>query len=88
MFSMSEDEGHFYYYDPKKGGTKDLKDFRTTSLVERGGCCINGWQLTHLFFADDTLVFYKDSRDQLAYLSWILVWFEAIFGLRINLEKN
>ena len=35
-------------------------------------------QINHLLFAGDTLVFYKDSRDQLAYLSWILLWFEAI----------
>ena len=30
-------------------------------------------QISHLFFANDTLVFCKDSRDQMAYLSWILV---------------
>ena len=45
-------------------------------------------QITHLLFADDTLVFYNDSRDQLAYLSWILLWFEAISGMKINLEKS
>ena len=45
-------------------------------------------QLTHLFFADDTLVFCSDSRDQLAYLSWILLWFKAISGLKINLDKS
>ena len=45
-------------------------------------------QLNHLLFTDDTLVFCKDSRDQLAYLSWILLWFEAIFGLNINLDKS
>ena len=24
----------------------------------------------------------------MAYLSWILLWFEAVIGLRINLEKS
>ena len=45
-------------------------------------------QITHLLFADDTLVFYKDSKDQMAYLSWILLWFEALLGLKINLDKS
>ena len=43
--------------------------------------------INHLLFVDDTLVFCKDSRD-LAHLSWILLWFEAISGLNINLEKS
>ena len=39
-------------------------------------------------FGDDTLVFCRDSRDQMAYLSWILLWLEVVSGLRINLEKS
>ena len=27
-------------------------------------------------------------QDQLTYLSWLLIWFEAMSGLRINLEKS
>ena len=45
-------------------------------------------QITHLLFADDTLVFCKDTKDQMAYLSRILAWFEALSGLRINLDKS
>ena len=45
-------------------------------------------QVTHLLFADDTFVFYKDSREQLVYLNWILMWFEALSGLKINLSKS
>ena len=45
-------------------------------------------QITHFLFADDTLVFCKDSNDQLAHLSWILLWFEAFSGLKINLDKS
>ena len=45
-------------------------------------------QINHLLLADDTLVFCTDSRDQLAYLSWIFLWFEAIYGLNINLDKS
>ncbi|RVW15967.1 mRNA-capping enzyme [Vitis vinifera] len=51
----------------------------------RGG---SGIQVSHLPFADDTLVFCEDSREQMAFLSWLLMWFEAIFGLSINLNKS
>ena len=51
---------------------------------------INGTvsRITHLLFADDTLVFCKDSKEQMTFLSWILAWFEALSGLKINLEKS
>ena len=47
-----------------------------------------GVQVSHLLFADDTLVFCGASKDQLLYLSWILMWFAAMSGLRINLDKS
>lgn len=45
-------------------------------------------QISHLLFTDHTLVFCKDFRDQLANLSMLLLWFEGISGLNINLEKS
>ena len=45
-------------------------------------------QISHLLFADDTLVFCEKSLDQMTYLSWLLMWFEACSGLKINLEKS
>ncbi|RVW27733.1 hypothetical protein CK203_109967 [Vitis vinifera] len=47
-----------------------------------------GIQISHLLFADDTLVFCQASQDQLTYLSWLLMWFEAASGMRINLDKS
>ena len=45
-------------------------------------------QITHLLFADDTLVFCKDTEEHMTHLCWILAWFEALSGLNINLEKS
>ena len=47
-----------------------------------------GVQISHFLFADDTLVFCQASQDQPTYLSWLLMWFEVVSGLRINLEKS
>ncbi|KAJ9690749.1 hypothetical protein PVL29_013085 [Vitis rotundifolia] len=71
-----------------------------SSLINRAvrkgflsGCKIrgredSGIQVSHLLFADDTLIFCEDSQDQLAFLSWLLLWFEATSGLHINLNKS
>ncbi|RVW76194.1 Transposon TX1 uncharacterized 149 kDa protein [Vitis vinifera] len=62
------------------------------------GSFLSGWRvrgrsdegilISHLLFADDTLVFCEESLDQMTYVSWLLMWFEACSGLRINLEKS
>ena len=57
------------------------------------GCNVSGMGeeglvLTHLLYANDTLIFCEADRIQLVYLRWLLMWFEAISGLRINLSKS
>ena len=53
-------------------------------------CGINGegMFISHLLYADDTILFCGANQDQMMYLSWLLMWFEAISGLRINLNKS
>ena len=46
-----------------------------------------GW-LSHLLYVDDTIIFCGENQDQMMHLSWLLMWFEAISGLRINLNKS
>jgi len=41
-------------------------------------------RVTHLLFADDTLIFYKLEVSQLSYLRCTLVLFEVMSGLKIN----
>ena len=52
------------------------------------GRCEEGLVLTHLLYVNDTLIFCGADRIQLVYLRWLLMWFEALSGLRINLSKS
>ena len=44
--------------------------------------------ISHLLYADDTVMFCDAKSKQLMYLGWILMWFESISQLRINLSKS
>ena len=44
--------------------------------------------ISHLLFADDIVVFCEAKKEHIMHLSWILFWFEAASGLRINLAKS
>ena len=52
------------------------------------GTSEEGVRISHLLFVDDTLVFCQASQDHLTYLSWLLMWFEVMSRLKINLEKS
>ena len=45
-------------------------------------------EVSHLLFADDTLIFCDADLDRVLFLHMILIWFEAAFGLKINLGKS
>ena len=56
-----------------------------SKIVERGGVESS---ISHLLYANDTLLFCEANKDQMKFLSWILMWFEALSGLTINLNKS
>ena len=56
-------------------------------------CSIRGGRrptlnISHLFFANDTIVLCEANKEHITHLSWILFWFEAASGLRNNLAKS
>ena len=59
-----------------------LSDFK---VLGRNG---KGLEISYLLFAEDTLVFCEATSSQVTYLSWLLMWFKAISGLKINLDKS
>ena len=42
----------------------------------------------HFLFADDTLILCKNSKEHVTFLCWLLMCFEALLGLKNNLEKS
>ena len=44
--------------------------------------------ISHFLYADDIVLFCEANSEQLMYLGWTLMWFEAYSGLKINLSKS
>jgi hypothetical protein len=44
--------------------------------------------ISHLLFADDTLIFCRANASQIRHIGALLVCFEAVAGLKVNLSKS
>jgi hypothetical protein len=64
---------------------------KATGAGMLSGCSVGSidpLEVSHLLFADDTLIFCEADPDHLFHLRSVLIWFEATSGLRINLGKS
>ena len=50
--------------------------------------CRNGLRLTHLFFADDSLLFCRASIEECLHIQELLSLYEAASGQQLNKEKT
>ena len=47
-----------------------------------------GLHISHLLFANDTILFCDASMEQLLHICMVLIFFEAITGLKVNIRKS
>jgi hypothetical protein len=59
-----------------------IRGFRAGSNAANGLC------ISHLLYADDTILFCDVDPDQLLYVRMVLTCFEAVTGLRVNMAKS
>jgi len=71
--------------------TRMLRAATTASLLARfsvGRLNETSINISHLLFADDTIIFYDNVCEQIVNLRGILIWFNVVSGLRVNLSKR
>ena len=53
------------------------------------GRCGEGVSVSYLLFADVTFFFFfKDNKDQLEFWKWVVICFEVVSSLKINMQKS
>ena len=68
-----------------------LRKVETEGLIQgfsAGGNANEGLRISHLLFADDTILFCDADSDQLLYIRMVRSCFEAVTGLRVNMAKS
>ena len=56
--------------------------------IEGFSLCRNGPKLTHLFFTDDRLIFYRSTLEECQKIQTLLGYYEAVSGQMVNQVKT
>ena len=59
-----------------------LRGFRADGRRGEGVC------VSHLLFADDTILFYDADEEQILHVRMLLLCFQAVIGLKVNALKS
>ena len=65
-----------------------LRQAAAADDIHRFSLCRNGPKLTHLFFADNCLIFCRSTLEECAKIQELLAVYEAVSGQMINKEKT
>lgn len=65
-----------------------IRDDENSGAITGFACPRNGPKVSHLFFADDSLVFCKAEVEECRKVKDILRWYEEVSGQSINLQKS
>ena len=57
-------------------------------IISRSGLSMSSTKVSHLLFTDDTIIFCDNDCEQLLNVRCILIWFQAVSSLRVNLAKS
>ena len=71
-----------------KGLNALLSNAATREKIRGFSLCRNGSKLTHLFFADDCLLFCKSTLEEYNKIQELLAYYETTSGQMFNKEKT
>ena len=71
-----------------KGLNALLRQAEAAGDIHRFSLCRNGPKLTHLFFANDCLIFCRSTLEECAKIQELLAVYEVVSGQMINREKK